>query len=156
MTILLATGMVFVIIWDMFHERISLSSVLLLLLGNFVSGLRLKLMYISLIKNIRSSLTYLHDLQLLVLLPYFTEITFFVWTKRINLLILKKRSGRLVIVTKGFLKLTNLHMALQLAFGLLVFFTNLSLMEFHIRYLALFLLFSVTDGFTWFCIESRH
>ena len=64
-----ADGMIFVIIWQMFHGRISLSSVLLLLLGNFVSGFRLELMYISLIENIRSSLTYLHGFQLLVLLP---------------------------------------------------------------------------------------
>ena len=33
---------------------------------------------------------------------------------------------------------------------MLVFFTNLSLMEFQIRYLALFLLFSVIGGFGWF------
>ena len=32
---------------EMFHGRISLNSVLLLLLVNFVSGLRLELMYIS-------------------------------------------------------------------------------------------------------------
>ena len=32
-------------------------------------------------------------------------------------------------------------------FGMLVFFTNLSLMEFQVRYLALFLLFSVIDTF---------
>ena len=31
-------------------------------------------------------------------------------------------------------------------FGVLVFFTDLSLMEFRVRYLALFLLFSVIDG----------
>ena len=45
------------IIWEMFHGRISLNSVLLLLLGNFMSGFRLELMYVSLIVNIRSSLT---------------------------------------------------------------------------------------------------
>ena len=39
----------------MFHGRISLNSVLLLLLVNFVSGFRLELMYISLIVSIRSS-----------------------------------------------------------------------------------------------------
>ena len=44
MTILVVTGTVFVIIWEMFHERISLNSVLLLLLVNFVSGFWLKLM----------------------------------------------------------------------------------------------------------------
>ena len=32
-------------------------------------------------------------------------------------------------------------------FGMLVFFINLSLMEFQVRYLAFFLLFSVIDGF---------
>ena len=36
----------------------------------------------------------------------------------------------------------------------LVFFTNLSLMEFKVRYLALFLLFSVIDDFEWFWLES--
>ena len=40
----------------MFHGRLSLSSVLLLLLVNFVSGFRLELMCVSLIDNIRSSL----------------------------------------------------------------------------------------------------
>ena len=40
----------------MFHGRIILNSVLLLLLVNFVSGLRLELMYISHIVSIRSSL----------------------------------------------------------------------------------------------------
>ena len=37
-------------------------------LMNFVSGFRLELMYISLMENIRSSLTHLHGFQLLVLL----------------------------------------------------------------------------------------
>ena len=40
--------------------------------------------------------------------------------------------------------------------GMLVFFTNLSLMEFQVRSLALFLLFSVIDGFEWFWMESLH
>ena len=40
----------------MFHRGISLNSVLLLLLVNFVSGFRLELMYIYHIENIRSSL----------------------------------------------------------------------------------------------------
>ena len=39
-------------------------------------------------------------------------------------------------------------------FGVVFFFTNLSLMEFQVRYLALFLLFSVIDGFKWFWMES--
>ena len=41
----------------MYHGRISLNSVLLLLLVNFVSGFRFEMMYISVIINIRSSLT---------------------------------------------------------------------------------------------------
>ena len=45
---------------------------------------------------------------------------------------------------------------LLIGFGMLVFFTNLSLMEFQVRYLALFLLFSVLDGFEWFWMESLH
>ena len=68
-TVIMLIGMAFVIILKMFHERISLNSVLLLLLMNFVSGFRLELLYISLIENIRSSLTHLHGFQQLVLLP---------------------------------------------------------------------------------------
>ena len=48
---------------------VPLNPVLVLLLVNFVSGLRLKLMYISLIISIRSHLTHLHGFQQLVLLP---------------------------------------------------------------------------------------
>ena len=58
-----------VIIWEMFHGRIFLNLVLLLLLVNFVSGFRLELMYIYHIENIRPSLIHLHGFQLLVLLP---------------------------------------------------------------------------------------
>ena len=36
---------------------------------------------------------------------------------------------------------------LLIGFGTLVYFTSLSLMELQLRYLALFLLFSVIDGF---------
>ena len=38
-------------------------------------------------------------------------------------------------------------------FGISVFFANLTAMEFQFRYLALFLLFSVIDGFRWFWME---
>ena len=37
-----------------------------------------------------------------------------------------------------------------MGFNMLVFFTNLVLMEFQVRYLVLFLLYSVIDGFEWF------
>ena len=41
-------------------------------------------------------------------------------------------------------------------FDMLVFFLNLSLMEFQVKYLALFLLFSVIGGFGWFGIGNLH
>ena len=65
-TVLILIEMVFLIIWEMFHGRISLNSMLLLLLVSFVSLFRLELMYMSFI---RPSLTHLHDFQLLLLLP---------------------------------------------------------------------------------------
>ena len=104
---------IFVIVWEIFHWKISLSLVLLLLLVNFGSGFKLELMYVSLIVSIRSSLTNLHCFQVVVLLPQFIEITFFVCTNRINLLNLKESSDRLVIVPKGFLKLPNLHVLIK-------------------------------------------
>ena len=39
---------------------------------------------------------------------------------------------------------------------MLVFFTNLSLMEFQARYLALFGLFSIIDSFEWFWMGCLH
>ena len=74
-----------------FHGKISLNLVLLLLLVSFVNfaSAGSELMYISIIKNIRSSLTNIHGFQLLELLPYFIKITFFICTIRMNLLLLK-------------------------------------------------------------------
>ena len=37
-----------------------------------------------------------------------------------------------------------------------IFFTNLNLIEFQVRYLALFLLFSVIENFEWFWMESPY
>ena len=94
--------------------QISLNSVLLLLLLlNFVSGFRFELMYISLIESIWSSLTRPHGFQLLVLLPQFIQIIFFVCTKTRNLLNPKESSDKLVIVAKGFMKLPNLHILIK-------------------------------------------
>ena len=57
----------------------------------------------------------------------------------------------------GLLKLCHLiYPRLLTGFDMLVSFTNLSLMEFQVRYLALFLLFSVIDDFEWFWMESFH
>ena len=57
----------------------------------------------------------------------------------------------------GLLELWHLiYPRLLTGFGMLVFFTNLSLMEFQVRYLPLLLLFSVIDGFELFWMESLH
>ena len=49
------------------------------------------------------------------------------------------------------LKLWHLIYSRLLAgFGILVFFPDLHLMKFQVRYLALFFLFSVIGGFEWF------
>ena len=41
-------------------------------------------------------------------------------------------------------------------FNMLVVFANLSLLEFHVRHLAFFLLFSVIDNFEWFWMVRLH
>ena len=74
------------------------NSVLLLLLVKLGSSFRLELLYRSFIVNIRPSLTLLHGFQVFEVLQYFIEITFFVSTKRINLLSLKENSYRLVFI----------------------------------------------------------
>ena len=57
----------------------------------------------------------------------------------------------------GLLELWHIiYPRLLTGFGMLVYFTNISLMEFQVRYLALFLLFSVIGGFEWFWMESIH
>ena len=57
----------------------------------------------------------------------------------------------------GLLELQHLiYPRLLTGFVMLFFFTNLSLMEFQVRYLGLFLLFSVIDGFKWFWMRSLH
>ena len=66
--ILVLIGMVFVVTWEIFHGRISLNSVFLLLV-KFVSGFRLEFMYVSLIIGIKSNLTHLYGFQQPVLLP---------------------------------------------------------------------------------------
>ena len=57
----------------------------------------------------------------------------------------------------GLLKLYHLiYPRLLTGFEMLFFFTNLSLMEFQVIYFALFLLFSVIDGFELFWVGSLH
>ena len=62
--------------WDGLHDHLKnllwediFKLSLLLVPVNFLSWFRLELMYISVIKNIRSNLTHLHGFQQLVLLP---------------------------------------------------------------------------------------
>ena len=66
--------------WDDFCDHLGdvpWGGISLNLVLNVASGLRLELMYLSLILNIRSSLTHFHGFQLLVLLLQFMEVTFF-------------------------------------------------------------------------------
>ena len=57
----------------------------------------------------------------------------------------------------GLLELQHLiYSRLLTGFGMPVFFTNLSLMEYQVRYLVLFLLFSVIDSSERFWMESLH
>ena len=57
----------------------------------------------------------------------------------------------------GLLELWHLiYSRLLTGFGMLAYFTDLGLGEFPVRCLALFLLFSVVDGFQWFWMESLH
>ena len=51
---------------------------------------------------------------------------------------------------------TNTNFTSMTGFGMLLFFTNLSFIEFKVRYLALFLFFSVIDSFSWFWMGSLH
>ena len=59
-----------------------------------------------------------------------------------------------LLAALGQLELWHLiYQRLLTGFGILVFVTNLSLMEFQVRYFAIFLLFSVIDRFEWFWME---
>ena len=62
-----------------------------------------------------------------------------------------------LLTSLGLLELLHLiYPRFLTGFGMLVFFTNLSLTEFQVRYLVLFLLFSVIDSFKWFWMGSLH
>ena len=62
-----------------------------------------------------------------------------------------------ILTDLGLLELCHLiYSRLLTGFDMLVYFTNLGLGEFPVRYLVLFLLFSVVDGFEWFKMESLH
>ena len=57
----------------------------------------------------------------------------------------------------GLLELWHLiYPRLLTGFDMLVYLTNLSVMEFQVRYLVLFQHFSVIDSFEWSWMESLH
>ena len=67
------------------------------------------------------------------------------------------RSTADLLTGLGLLELWHLiYLRLLTGLGMLVFFIDLSLVEFQVRYLALFLLFSVIDGFEWCWMGSLH
>ena len=60
-----------------------------------------------------------------------------------------------LLMDLGLLELWHwIYSRLLTEFGIVVFFTNVSLMEFQVRYL--FLLFSVIDDFEWLWMEILH
>ena len=64
-------------------------------------------------------------------------------------------------IARAFMSRASRAVALDISrllteFGMLVLFTNLSVMEFLVKYLALLLLFSVIGRFRWFWMGNRH
>ena len=96
----------------MFHGKISLSSVLLLLLVNFVSGFGLKLMYISLNVSNRSNRTHLHGFSSFCCCHSSWKSLFRLYQHNKSSeskVKFRQASNR----CKRFLKLPNLHMLLK-------------------------------------------
>ena len=73
------------------------------------------------------------------------------------LTVVPDRIARAFITDLGLLELQHLiYPRLSTEFGILVFFPNLGLKEFQVRYLVLFLLFLVIGGFGWFWMGSLY
>ena len=111
MTILVVIGTTFVIIWEMFHGRISLNSILLLLLVNFVSSGCNWCLYPTQKVPVKAHSS-----------PWFSGACADAIIHRNNFFHLyqkdkssesKVKFRQLVIVAKGFLKLQNLHVLIQ-------------------------------------------
>ena len=119
---------------------------LLLLLGNFVSGFRFKLMYISLIVSISSNLTHLHSFSAAAIVHGNQFFRLY-----LNLLNLKESSRKLVIVSVGFSKLSNLHMHLKQKSSALL--RNFTLRTFGIVFSTKVNLLYLLDSTNWkFCL----
>ena len=70
--------------------------------------------------------------------------------------VVSDRTGR-AFYRSGVLELQHLlYPRFSTEFGILVFFTNFALIEFQVKYLALFLLFSIIGSFGWFWMGSLH
>ena len=102
MTILGLIGMVFVIICEIFHGRISLNSVVLLLLVNFVSGFRSQLIYISLIQVLGQTL--------LIFIVFSCLCSCHSSQKNHFFHLYQQNKYQPVIFAKGFFKLPNFYM----------------------------------------------
>ena len=96
----------------MFHERISLKSVLLLLLVNFVSGFRLELIYIPHQKyQVKPHSSPWFAAACAAAIVHRNQ--FFRLYQKDKSSESKVKFRQLVIVAKGFLKLPNLHMLIK-------------------------------------------
>ena len=155
----------------MFHRRISLRLLLLLLLRNFLRKFRLELMYISLMENISSSLTHLHGFQLLMMLLFeklvnnrnvdhlekcglFSDFQYGFTSSQSTADLLTVVSDRIARAFNRSGATRAVALDISKTFGMLVYFTNSRVMESQVRYLAVFLLFLVIDAFEQFWMES--
>lgn len=97
-------GKVFMMISKMFHERIHLIWMLLLLPCNFVTRIKLELIYIW---SKRSILVHLGGFHLLMCQPVAIEKAFAVCTNRWNILCQWLSLDKILFVVKGLLSLPN-------------------------------------------------
>ena len=78
-------------------------------------------------------------------MTFFSDFQYGFRSSRSSADLLAVVSGRMAMDLKRSVHL--IHPRLLTEFGMLVFFTNFSVMKFQVRYLALFLLFPVMGGF---------
>lgn len=103
-SVIVLIGKVFMMISKMFHERIHLIWMLLLLPCNFVTRIKLELIYIW---SKRSILVHLGGFHLLMCQPVAIEKAFAVCTNRWNILCQWLSLDKILFVVKGLLSLPN-------------------------------------------------
>ena len=110
MTIVMLIGVVFVFIWEMFRGRkgVFKCGASATVAKVFKCDFRLELMHLSLILNIKLRFIHLHRFLVASATAIGHRNHFFCLHQLINILYLNWNSDRLLIVTKGFLKLPNL------------------------------------------------